>query len=241
MASYKSHTISSTTAYVDFINKNCKADDVLFRGQQVDKPLLPKIARMELKTKIRYAESKMLREFKRRVLPLLDVHPESNWDWLAIAQHHGMPTRLLDWTLNPLAALWFAVNRTPVKEGGRLQPGVVWILVPKPTDYAVLFTNPFKIDRTKIFRPKHIAERLVTQAGWFTIHKFMKTQNRFIPLEKNAAYSKKLKKLRIPPDSFSDMRFELDRFNVNAATLFPDVDGLCAYIQWINSYLDDEK
>ena len=240
MAGYKTDTISSTTEYVDFIRRKCKADDVLFRGQPVDKPLLPKIERLELKVPIPNAERKMMREFKRRVLPLLDVQPESNWDWLAIAQHHGMPTRLLDWTLNPLAALWFAVNRPPMKKKGKLQPGVVWVLVPKPTDYAFRPTNPFTINRTKIFRPKHIAARLVTQAGWFTVHKFMKTQNRFIPLENNPAYSKKLTKLKIPPDSFSDMRFELDRFNVNAATLFPDVDGLCAHIQWINSYLDDE-
>ena len=171
MASYKSHTKNDITSYIDFIDKKCKADDVLFRGQQVDKPLLPKIARMETKTNILHAERKMLREFKRRVLPLLDVQPESNWDWLAIAQHHGMPTRLLDWTLNPLAALWFAVNRPPVKEGMKLQPGVVWILFPKPTDYAYKPTNPFTTDRTKIFRPRHIADRLVTQAGWFTVHK----------------------------------------------------------------------
>ena len=241
MVQHRSRIIRSITEYVDFIRQKCKADDVLFRGQSVDKPLLPKIARLELKAPLRVAERKMMNEFKRRVLPLLDVQPESNWDWLAIAQHHGMATRLLDWTLNPLAALWFAVNRPPVKKNGKLQPSVVWVLVPKPTDYAFRSTNPFTINRTKIFRPKHIAARLVTQAGWFTVHKFMKTLDRFVPLEKNKAYSSKLTKLRIPPDSFVGMRFELDRFNVNSATLFPDIDGLCAHIQWVNSLLPDER
>jgi len=242
MPRYKTYTIKNMTEYVDFIRENCKPDDVLFRGQPVDKPLLPKLARLDLKEPTLDAEQKMMREFKRRVVPLLNVQPILNWDWLAIAQHHGMATRLLDWTLNPLAALWFAVNKPPKKEKGKVHPGVVWVLVPKPSDYAVASNreSPFKINRTKIFRPKHIAARLVTQAGWFTVHKFMKTEERFIPLESNKAYSSKLTKLRIPPKHFWEMRFELDRFNVNAATLFPDVDGLCTHIQWLNSYLEDE-
>jgi len=242
MRSYKTHTINTTTEYVDFIRKKCKPDDVLFRGQPVDKPLLPKLARLHLKGPTLAVEQQMMKEFKRRVGPLLSTQPKSNWDWLAIAQHHGMATRLLDWTLNPLAALWFAVKRSPMKEKGKVYPGVVWVLVPKPSDYAFASVkeNPFKVDRTKIFRPKHIAARLVTQAGWFTVHKFMKTQDRFIPMESNKAYSSKLTKLQIPAQRFSEMRFELDRFNVNVASLFPDLDGLCTHIQWLNSYLEDE-
>jgi hypothetical protein len=243
MSSYKTHTINTTTEYVDFVRQKCKPDDVLFRGQPVDKPLLPKLARLHLNKPTLAAEQKMMSEFKRRAIPLLSAQPKSSWDWLAIAQHHGMATRLLDWTLNPLAALWFAVNRPPTKEKRKLHAGVVWVLVPKPGDYAVTSTreSPFRIDRTKIFCPKHVAARLVTQAGWFTVHKFMKTQERFIAIESNKAYSSKLTKLLILPKRFSEMRFELDRFNVNAATLFPDLDGLCAHIQWLNSYLADER
>ncbi|UCG57402.1 MAG: FRG domain-containing protein [Phycisphaerales bacterium] len=243
MRSYKIYGVKTMTEYVDFIRENCKSEEVLFRGQPVDKPLLPKLARLDLKGPTLAAEQRMMREFKRRVVPLLSMQAKSSWDWLAIAQHHGMATRLLDWTLNPLAALWFAVNRPPMREKGKVLAGVVWVLVPRPSDYAVASVkeSPFKINRTKVFRPKHIAARLVTQAGWFTVHKFMKTEARFIALESNKTYASKLTKLRIPPRSFSDMRFELDRFNVNAATLFPDVDGLCTHVQWLNSYLEDER
>ena len=242
MPKYKTHTIKNTTEYVEYIRNNCKPDDVLFRGQPIDKPLLPKLDRISLRDRTPEAEQKMMRDFKRRVVPLLDVQPKSSWDWLAIAQHHGMATRLLDWTLNPLAALWFAVRKAPVKKGGKFQAGVVWILIPRQSDYVVASTNksPFNLNQTKIFRPKHIAPRLVNQAGWFTVHKYMRTPDRFVPLENNKAYSSKLTKLCIPPGSFEQMRFDLDRFNVNSASLFPDVDGLCAHIQWLNSYLDDE-
>jgi len=243
MAKYESHIIKNTADFVKFIGDNYVENNTLFRGQPVDKPLLPKLARLKFTSDILTAEKKMIQEFKRRSLPLLDVQPKSSWDWLAIAQHHGMATRLLDWTLNPFAALWFAVNHSPVKKNRRACPAVVWVLEPKSTDYAPTSSNvsPFTLPFTKIFRPKHLARRLVNQAGWFTIHRFMKTKKRFVPLEKNNRYATKLTKLRIPPASFAYMRFDLDRFNVNASTLFPDVDGLCSHIEWVNTFLEDEE
>lgn len=242
MPKYKTYTINTASEYVSFLRENCLSDDVLFRGQPVDKPLLPKLAHLRLKRPIPETEQQMMAEFKRRAGPFLTTQAKSSWDWLAIAQHHGMPTRLLDWTLNPLAALWFAVRRPATREKRKVYPGVVWVLDPKPSDYvrASAHESPFRVGRTRIFRPNHITSRLVTQAGWFTVHKFMKNQGRFIPLERNKAYNSKLTKLQIPVQRFSEMRFELNRFNVNTASLFPDLDGLCAHIQWLNSYLEDE-
>lgn len=56
------------------------------------------------------SERQMLDEFKHSALSRSDVHPEDYWDWLVLAQHHGLPTRLLDWSENPLQALFFAVS-----------------------------------------------------------------------------------------------------------------------------------
>ena len=88
----------------------------LFRGQNIDRPLLPKIARLAEKKGIPFSEvtnigRNMLQRFRRESVPMLGtVRAESDWELLSIAQHQGMPTRLLGWTANALAGLWFAVS-----------------------------------------------------------------------------------------------------------------------------------
>jgi len=70
----------------------------------------------------------MFKEFKRTSLALTDRDLVSDWDFLSLAQHHGLPTRLLDWTYSALAGLWFAVEQPPKEEQGAPQSGVVWLL-----------------------------------------------------------------------------------------------------------------
>lgn len=233
-------TIESLADLLAFIGEHVSEfDDILFRGQTQDWELLPKLARLRFRgdVSIAEAEAKMLSTMQSRSIPFLDHPPTSTWDWLSIAQHNGMATRLLDWTTNPLIALWFAVE----KPANGDEDGVVWIFTPDGKDHVpdAERADPFKSDRTRVYRPKHINRRIVAQNGWFTVH-YLSSKGRFIPFEKISRYKNSLMKLRIPAKSFPDLRFELDRCGINTATVYSDLVGVCRDSEWQHSLLDDE-
>ena len=235
--------VGSLAEFIEFVKGNCTDESItLFRGQREDHPLLPKIARLRTKGTVTECEKRMLKELKKRSIPYLNIKIETDWDWLALAQHHGLATRLLDWTTNPLAALWFAVEKPPIKD----HIGVVWIYEPDTGDIVVSKdeSNPFEGTRTEVFQPDHITSRIVAQGGWFTVHKYQKPSGnrlaRFIALDSLGRAKPLLKKLTILPGNFAALRFELDRCGINSSSLFPGLDGICNHIQWTHSSLKDE-
>ncbi len=241
------NSITTFSAYVEAAKidqeKRGNHADLLFRGQSVDEPLKPRVGRLRLKGDLAKIEKLIIEEFERTSLPLAEFIPDNKWDVVALAQHHGLPTRLLDWTFSALAALWFAVSDPPEKDKlGKDRYGVVWIFTPDLDDYRLDLneTTPFSNKITKIFRPKVITRRISAQGGIFTIHKIV-GKGRFIALEKNKNYKTKLTKLVVPPKYFSKLRKELDMYNVNASTLFPDIDGLCKHLKWRYAKMEDES
>jgi len=220
-------------------------NDLLFRGQPCDKPLLPKLGRVPPKGPRGKIERLLLDKFERESLPFREFEPKDEWDLLALAQHHGLPTRLLDWTHSAIAALWFAVRNPSEKtdDGKGLETGVVWVLCAELEDFQLETTNTSPLDnklRTLIFRPKAISRRIVAQSAVFTVHKLIEGTSNFVALNKNAKYKKKLMKLIIPPEAFPSIRKDLNMFSANAALLFPDLDGLCSHLSWRYTKLRDE-
>ncbi len=236
---YRIFRIDELKDYIELIDQCCSKDLVLFRGQRQDKPLLPRIARITPRKKLPEDERAMLDALMRESVGLVGHNPDSIWDWLALAQHHGMATRLLDWTTNPLAGLWFAVE-TPADKA--TDDAVVWIFDPKDDELVKdpRTECPFSGQYTKVFLPRHVTVRIRAQGGVFTVHKYMAKTKRFIPFENNPRYQSRLIKVCIPGEQFSNLRWDLDRYGVNHFSLFPDIDGLCYHETWLHSRTSDE-
>ncbi len=145
------------------------------------------------------------------------------------AQHFGLQTRLLDWTTNPLVALWFACQKEPENDG------YVYLFFPSDD----LFINDeniksiFNITGTKIIKPMYNNERIVAQSGWFTIHPFSSKAKTFVPMDKNTRTKNKMFELIIPGKLKNTLMINLDKFGINYQSMFPDVSGLCSYLNWL--------
>ena len=246
----KTYEITNLSTYLKYLQQEKKAEekngnkaDFIFRGQPVDKPLRPKLTRVVSKGERLNIEKLIFKEFKRTCVALTDLEPRSAWDFLSLAQHHGLPTRLLDWTYSALAGLWFAVGKEPAQdEQGKDLSGVVWALKTRKEDFIdeESAKSPFEIRRTKIYRPRIIARRIAAQGGIFTVHRMSEDES-VVRLENNKHLKERLIKFIIPPTAFPLIRQQLNGCGVHHFTLFPDLVGLCDYLEWRYTKLPDER
>ena len=114
-----------------------------FRGQSKRAtegyPLTPSVARYKHLGSLSLAEleqkeCEVLETFSNHLLTYVQHRPQTPWEELAIAQHHGLSSRFMDWTTNPLVALYFAVRNT----GGGKHDSAVYVLISNPKRYADL-------------------------------------------------------------------------------------------------------
>lgn len=230
--------IKSISEYLDAV-ADFPDDRLLLRGQRVASWFLaPSVSRLDARDGGNglALERQLITDFKRDAFPHLVREPRDDWDWLAVAQHAGLATRLLDWTTNPLAALWFAV-REPAVEGG---PGAVYAITVEDGDLADRSVSPFKATSTKFFQPSHLSPRIIAQGGWFSAHSWVSRKGRFTRLANLGTYRDRIQAFHFPAGTFGDLRWMLDRLGVNHATMFPDVDGISKNVNWSHALLSDE-
>ena len=192
-----------------------KAADV-FRGVTNDMyELIPKIGRdSSLWNPGR--EKRVLELFKHLATPYLDTVPTTDLKWLAIGQHHGLPTRLLDWTRNPLAALFFAAEGDDDKRGAVYCRRVGEYL----TDDSC--AHPLDITETHDYVPGLDSPRILAQEGHFTIH-----HDPTEPYEDDH-----IVQVIIPAELKSELRHILSKYGIHRGSLFPDLDGQAARVAW---------
>ncbi len=202
------------------------ARTVIYRGvKSVTYPLIPKIGRIvppDVVGSRKQNEQEILRLFKERAFQYLDFTPASDWDWLALGQQYGLPTRLLDWTDNPMVACFFAVDETSEEDG------VIYAYHNESYIEVERHPDPFKYRKVGKFIPKHLTPRITTQGGLFTIH-----PKPYEPFE-----SDDMEKIIIPNKIRSGLKETLSRYGVDRFSLFPSLDGLAAHIEWLQSKRD---
>ncbi len=176
--------------------------------------LLPKIGRTEFRPQYSVKTEKLLlRTFKQRAVRFVHPLPTSDLEWLAVGQHHGLPTRLLDWTYSPLVALYFAVRELPNDEAAvycrHMSRG--------KNDF-----DPFSVTVAQKYYPPHISPRMPVQNALFTVE----------PDPTVAPDIKTGVKLIVPQNAKQGLRERLSLLGVHDESMFPDLDGACAHLSW---------
>lgn len=222
-----SHKVKDLTDYVAMIESVPLLHGFsIFRGQGARRQLLPGIARSDPAKDTTDTERAMLRQVSLLAVGMLPSE-RTPLDILVAAQHFGMRTRLLDWTSNPLAALWFACSRPSDSDSYVYALATEGLLLDEPYDI-----DPFGVQATKVFQPRLNNPRVLAQHGWFTLHCFSPSGKRWVKLETHATAKKNLIELVIPGKFRAEIIKSLDRHGVSARTLFPDIGGICQYLNW---------
>jgi hypothetical protein len=264
MATVRKQKVRSLPEYLELIEKAQPQSSQLlwYRGCGcATHQLLPTLYRhKEMKTaeQLSDLERKLMTRFRQRSIPYHNRSLIDDWDTLFFMQHNGIPTRLLDWTENPLTALHFALMgaRRTQTPSGRLSfqsDAAIWMLDPIAWNQHALSSMSFDggvlspgDEAIKGYQPTpkfagmqkkpvalygaHNSARIVAQQGVFTIFG-LETKPMEQAFKDDGFPSTCLRKIIVQKSLILKMRKSLLNHGITESAVFPDLEGLAREIK----------
>jgi len=195
-----------------------------FRGHSSSEyKLIPSIGRICQRGKeniLKQYEQEIFDDFKRKYSMYTEVRPRNDKEFLFLAQHYGLPTRLLDWTYNPLVALYFACCSNFDKNGVVFQSAPFSRHVFNENKDNIL-TFPYKT----LLVPNMTDIRYKNQNGLFVLYPE--------PWKENVEHI--WMKYLIPANKKKDILNKLNKIGISRSFIMPSLDSLCKDIVEIHN------